>query len=822
MSAPRPGATATPAPPPAPPLPLWRTRAAIALVSAATLGLQLALMRALALQLWGHLAYLVIGVALLGFGASGTALTLLRGRVQADPRGWLAALVMLLALSMLAAPRVAQWIPVNVQLLAWDLAETGGIFALQLVLLLPFLLAGGAIGVVLMDRAERLGGHYAANLCGSGLGAIGAVLAMRALPIGTLLAALSAITLAAAALVAPASRRARSGLVAALVAAVVLEGAAPWRPALSEFKALPQYLDMPGSEVLHSVEGPLGRLDVVAGPAVRHAPGLSLGYVEEICPHVLVLVDGDAASAVYAASDLDAWRFMDHTTRAAPFHLAAPHRSGAPPDAAGAAVLIIGAGGGSDIGLALYHGAREVVALEMNSQLRALMTGPLRDRGGAIYLAPNVTVLTAEARGYLAGSRRSYDIIQLPALDAFGATGAGLHAAQESYLYTVEAFGEMLDRLAPGGLLSITRWARTPPRDELRALTTVAAALRRSGREPRDHLALIRNWATVTVLASERPLDPAQRDALRAFGADRGFDLCYLPGLAREETNRFHVLAEPAYHDAAVALLGEHGAAYADGYLFDIAPATDDRPYFFRSLRWAALPEFGRQFGVYGRAYLELGSLMSAAALVQGIAIALALILLPLAWRRSSLRGVRGRAAALVYFLMLGAGFMLLEIGFLQKLILYLAHPIYAAAAVIAAFLVFSGLGSLATAWWRPRPRSIALAALAVAALGACYVLAFDGWLALSRSASLPVRFLIACATIAPLAFCMGQLFPAGLAAVGHDRPALVPWVWAVNGFASVTATVACPLIAAEAGFSAVVLLAIGCYLLAAGAARRL
>ena len=206
---------------------------------------------------------------------------------------------------------------------------------------------------------------------------------------------------------------------------------------------------------------------------------------------------------------------------------------------------------------------------------------------------------------------------------------------------------------------------------------------------------------------------------------------------------------------------------------------------------------------------------MSAAALLQGIAVGLALILLPLTPLSRSLRGVERRLPVLVYFLMLGAGFMLLEIGFLQKLILYLAHPIYAAAAVIAAFLVFSGLGSLAAGRRAPGRRPIILAALAVVAIGSLTLLVIDGWLALSRGAPLPARLAIACATIAPLAFFMGRLFPAGLALVSRDRPALVPWAWAVNGFASVSATVACPLIAAELGFGAVLMMALGCYLLA-------
>lgn len=811
-------------------LPLQRTRLAVALVSATAVALQLVLMRVLALQFWGHLAALVIGVALLGYGTSGTALTLLRTKVQTDRRRWLGSVILLLGLCILLAPRAARLVSVNVQFLAWDPAQAGGVLVLELVYMLPFVLAGAAVGIVLMEDPERLAGHYAATLFGSGLGALGAVLAMEAVPTSGLPTVLVAVTLIAAALIIPPGWRGLGGLAATLAAAGLLTAGWPWRPVVSEFKALPQFMDMPESEILERVEGPLGRLDVVAGPAVRHAPGLGLGFVEEIPPHAVILLDGDAASAVYACADRNAWRFMDHTTGAAVYHLwrpLPPVPSGrtdcvSAPSAATPEVLVIGAGGGSEIGLAQHHGARAIVALEMNRQLIALLTGPLRDRGGGIYLADNVTVLPTEARGYLARTERTFDIIQLPALDAFGATGAGLHAAQESYLYTIEAFGEMFDRLSAGGYLSLTRWARTPPRDELKALAMAAETLRQRSREPRDHLAMIRNWATVTVLVSEQPFTPAAAGALREFCADRGFDLCLLPGLARQEANRFHVLDQPLYYDAAQALLGADRVVFSERYLFDITPASDDRPYFFRSLRWTSLREFWRQFGSHGRAHLDLGSWLAAAALLQGVAVGAVLILLPLVPRRRGLRGIRRRGPVLVYFLMLGAGFMLLEIGFLQKLILYLSHPIYAAATVIAAFLVASGLGSLASGRRTAPHTAIARSALIVACLGLVMMWSLDGWLKLTRGSPLPVRVLLASATIAPLAFFMGQLMPAGLALLGRERPALVPWAWAVNGFASVSATVAVPLIAAEAGFKTVLLAAVACYLLAGWSGRRL
>ncbi len=787
-------------------MPVARVRLALVLSSAAAIGLELALMRALSLRFWHHLAHMVVAVALVGFGASGTALTFLRKGIAARPREWLWRLGLLFALSIVLVPRVAGVVPLNVHFLAWNIGEAGNVLLIELALFVPFLLVGGIVGIALTDAPERLGGHYAANLVGSGLGAVLTLAAMHALGTGGLFTMLALAAWVGGAALVPCRRATAAGAAAVTLLAVLASAVlAPWQPSLSQYKTLSLLMDMPGTSVLHRVEGPLGRIDVVAGPSVRHAPGLSLQYSGPVPPHVLMVTDGDGATAVYDCARREDWEFVDWTTAAAAWHLVRGRRA-----------LVVGAGGGSDIGLALYHGSTEIVALEMNPQVIGLMTGPLRDRGGAVYLAEHVQVVNQEARGYLAGTVPRFDIMQVPALDAFGASGAGLYATQESYLYTVEAFGRMLDRLAEGGVLSITRWARTPPRDELRTLDMAARALRSRGRDPATHLAMIRSWAAVTLLAFDKPLTPEQAADLRFFCERRGFDLCWLPGLDAAEANRWHVLDRPRYFEAARALLGPDREAFIDGYLFDIRPATDDRPYFFRSFRWRGLAALREAAGGSAPAFIEMGYLMSVAAFGQAALAAVALIALPLLVRVRSLRAARRRAAVLGYFLLLGVGFMLLEMGLLQKLILYLAHPIYSAAAVIAGFLVFGGLGSQTSGLWRARPRRVAgCAAAAVVLVALVYCFALDGWLGLTQAQGTSVRFLVACATIAPLAFAMGHMFPLGLRQVGAAQPALVPWAWAINGVASVVAAAGAPLLAAETGFRWVILTAVLCYALA-------
>jgi hypothetical protein len=789
-------------------VPLVRTRLAVGLVSLALIALELTLMRLLSLRWWDHFAYMVISVALLGFGASGTALTLLRRRLLAHHRGWLAGFAVAFAVSIPASALLSRRVELDVAFLAWDPGQVGNVLLAELLMFVPFFLAGCTIGLALMDRPERVSGHYAANLAGSGAGGVAAVALMSVLEPHALLLLVSAIALAGAVCVLP-RRRVLTPLVVLLATGGIFEmGGALGQPAVSEYKTLPQVLLMPDARVIHRDNGPLGRIDAVAAEGVHHHPGLALEYAGSIPEHVLLTVDGDAASAVYDPAGREDWRFKDYTTAAAAYHMReAP------------TVCVVGSGGGSDIGLAVYHQSPHVTALEMNPQMIRAMTGPLAARGGRIYQRPEVEVICADARKYFSTvANRRFDVIQIPPLGAFAAGGAGLYATQESYLYTVESVQAMLGHLSSDGLLVLTRWAPALPPDGVKAFDTAAEALRGRGKDPARHLAMLRNLGTVTILVSASPLTGQDADALRRFCEDRGFDLCYLPGLRHEEANRFHKLESPYYFEAAQALLSDRREAFLEACPFDVGAPTDNRPYFFHFFRWKALPELQRQAGGRTPALLELGYLMLLAALAQAVLLGALLIVAPLAPWAGALRGRGGRAATLGFFLLLGAGFMLLEMSFLQRLVLYLGHPIYSAAAVISGFLVFAGLGSQASRHWPAAPRKLGLAAgLAVAALALAYLLGMDGWLSLSRAEPVGVRFAIAVLTVAPLAAAMGHVFPTGLRQVAAARPQLVPWAWAANGFASVVATVSAPLLAMHLGFGAVSLIAVGCYAAAAG-----
>jgi hypothetical protein len=511
--------------------------------------------------------------------------------------------------------------------------------------------------------------------------------------------------------------------------------------------------------------------------------------------------------------------YLDYLTSALPYHLLAHPR-----------VLVLGAGTGADVLQAIVLGARSVDAVELNPQMIDLVEREFADFSGRPYSAPGVRVHVAEARGFVVRHRGRFDLIEVALLDAFGASAAGLYALSESYLYTVEALDAYLDRLTPDGLLAITRWINLPPRDVLKLFATATAALERRGvAEPGRQLALIRSWKTATLLVKNGAFTPAEIATLETFSRTRSFDADFYPGIQPGQANRYNVLDTSWFHDGAVALLGRERDAFVERYKFAIAPATDDQPHFFHFFRWRTLPEFFALKEQGGLPLLEWGYPVLIATLLQALGAGLLLIVLPL-WIGG--RGVAHdrpggppRARIALYFAALGFAFMFVEIAFIQKFILFLAHPLYAVAVVLCAFLAFAGLGSrysprIAAEGNRRARHPLAWLAAAIAGIALIYLLALPAIFRLLMPLPGLARIAISVALIAPLAFAMGMPFPLGLARLATRDDALVPWAWGINACASVIAAVVATVLAIHLGFSAVIVLAVLLYAVAAVAWR--
>ncbi|MEK7768772.1 MAG: SAM-dependent methyltransferase, partial [Pseudomonadota bacterium] len=344
------------------------------------------------------------------------------------------------------------------------------------------------------------------------------------------------------------------------------------------------------------------------------------------------------------------------------------------------------------------------------------------DFAGDLYTQPGVQVHAAEARGFVNTSQERYDLIQVALLDSFGIASAGLYGLSESYLYTVEALQTYLNRLTPGGILAVTRWLTLPPRDALKLFATAVSALERDGvPNPAARLAMIRGWKTVTLLVKNSDFTAQEIAAIKEFSRMRSFDLAYYPGMRADEANRYNLLQQSYFFEGAVALLSPQRQTFLDRYKFYIEPATDDRPHFFRFFKWNAAAELFTLREQGGMPLLDWSYPLLVATLLQAFAASVLLILAPLAVSRC--RRTLPSAQVALYFLAIGLAFMFMEIAFIQKFVLFLAHPLYAVATVLCAFLVFAAAGSwLAGRWQEAGSRHVALAVMVLGALALLYL----------------------------------------------------------------------------------------------------
>ena len=449
----------------------------------------------------------------------------------------------------------------------------------------------------------------------------------------------------------------------------------------------------------------------------------------------------------------------------------------------GARTAVIGPGGGRDVLTALSFGHGPVTGVEINPAIVEAVRDRFGEYAGGLYDRPDVRIVSAEGRSFLRRSEERYDIIQASLIDTWAATSAGAYVLSENNLYTREAFVDFLGRLSPEGILTMSRWFfKGRPIETLRLTGTALAALGEMGEEdPAAHVVVIKrstwDWAyrvgefrdgVGTLLVKRSPWVPGEVEHLRRLAEELRFDVVYAPGLA----------GHPDFE--RLARVGPE--RMADGYPVDIRPSTDDRPFFFFTLRPA--DALRRLFGGGGDG-IEQGVVQNnvravfvlVGLLVIVVALTGAFLAAPALVRRGeSFPRSRESALFLVYFLALGLGYLLVEIPLVQRFILFLGHPVHALSVVLLAMLVGSGAGSFLSARLPARAFPAVIALVVVAVAGSAFLL--PRLFVAAIGAPFPARVFLTIAALAPPAVLMGMPFPAGIRALGGARSGMVPWVW--------------------------------------------
>lgn len=624
---------------------------------------------------------------------------------------------------------------------------------LFLVLALPYAASGMALATLFREQHADSPRWYMADLLGAGLGVALVVPAMQLL--GALNGALLAVTCLGFAAVLW-NTRLLSTLVAAVFLLLFIANfraeilSLNWQ-VLDEAKPLYQ-ATVGGAEIEATRWDAFGRADLLVTEN-----GIRRLYLDGAAPSVL--------PAVQEIAELT--RQIGYL----PFASGRPER-----------VFIIGPGGGLDIAYAHASGAAEVIAVEVHPASVALLREQEAGAGGLLD-SPTVQLRVDEGRSALRRETGEFDLISLSQVVTLAAERGG-YALTENALYTVEAFREFLTRLSPEGQLALVLYDEATM---LRALGLALAALGERGLSEQQALQQVLVAADARSGTLDTPLlvvknTPWRREELRGpavFVADHGYQPIHFPG----------VLAAPPL-DAVAAGRSSFAEATANSGL-NFTPPTDDRPFFFQ---------------------FEPGAPRQLRELVLGIAAAIALGGVALVWRSRREAGpLRQRATLYAYVAALGAGFMLLEVAFIQQTRLLLGHPTPAVTLTLAALLVAGGLGSAsADRFWRGR--TLWGAPLALAGLALAWWLLWGPWSGVLAASAFPIRALGTLLALLPLAWLMGMAFPQALRRAGLLGTEAVAWCWAVNGVLSVLGTVGALLLATSWGYGSVLLVGAGVY----------
>ncbi len=776
----------------------------LGLHSAAIIAFQLALMQLISIVQWHHFAYMIISIAMLGFGASGTLLALAREKLL-RMSDWLVPLLMTTSgLFMMVAFNITRldFLQFDVYLLFLERSQLPILAANYIIYFIPFFAGALAIGIIFIKHASQIGTYYFSNLIGSGAGGIlvlflfGNLFPQQIPPLVGLLSVMAGL------LSMPKKYRAGHLAVAGLALLVaILLVSRPGHIPMSQYKSLAQTLNLPEAEVIHSEPDIHGLIDVAESPALRFAPALSLSFTGEVPVKKNVFVDGNFYGVIPNYEKGQSSHILDYTTQKLPWVTGERSK-----------VLMINAGEGAPLAHAFSHAPRHVDAIIPNAGVVNLLQNQFAKASGHLFLHENLSLHTVEARNYLASIENAdYDLITLPQQDAFGGT-AGINALQENYTMTLESFELMWDLLSPDGVISVSAWTDYPSRTNLKILATLVNVLENKGRyDARQHIAAIRSWGTITFILKKTPLNEEEVSKIRDFGRQMYFDPLLLPGLQDDERQHYNRIEDDSFF-SYVDRIVEGDRAFLESYGFMIHPATDDKPYFSQFLKLQNVRKLSEIFGGDQVPFLELGYLVVVITLVQSALLALLFIIMPLLRLRKS---NKGKGGTLIYFGALGVGYMFVEIILIQRFVLYFGHPVYALSAVISTMLIASGAGSLTSGKIPAIPRSPALIGMIITLMLLFYTFFLTPILQGTIASPIAVKILISLLLIGIPSFFKGMMFPLGIRYLSGYDASQTPWGWGINGSFSVVSTSLAMLIAVEKGFMLVMTVAVVCYALA-------
>ncbi len=815
---------------------------ALFLVSAALIAYELSIMRVFAVGSWSNFGSMVISIALLGIGLAGTLLTFFNKRIRQNANNWLGFSALLLGPAMAGSQIAAQYVPFNPIMIGADWAQIVWIGAYYLIYAIPFFIGAVFIGAVFVELQEHIYKVYFWNMAGSGLGGILVLVLMYLLPadrlvepliiIGALVALFCLIRFDPKTNLPRLPLRPSLGVVAIMILSMVLV-ALNGKIKVSEFKPISYARQFPDTALAYHSYGPTGEFDVYQSSYFHFAPGLSDNASLNVksMPENAFLglyIDGQGPIGIIRKLQPDEEAYMDYLPMAAPYLLL--HQPN---------VLLLQLGGGIGISNAIYHKAQTISVAEPDPTLiHMLQDVPFfQQYNGDMLNDPRVRIYNTEPRAFTANTDKRFDLVEIGLIDSVGLSQTGGYPLNENYTYTSEGIDSYLRTLNADGVLSITVWNRLdPPRNVPKLLASVVKALTTRGfKNPGKHIFVFDSLlSTATILVKNSEFTQADIQTLLQFLHKTSFVACYYQGMpspgkdfnaiVKSYSDEFNspssgnssveFTTEDMYYYTTDWLLNGKADKLYNSYLFNILPATDNRPYYTGYVKPATLPSVVNNMQDLSE---EWGYVFEVCAFILSIIFGFLIVLIPLLGRwRELFKRQKGTFRIIIYYAALGIGYMMVEIYLIQRLVFFLANPIFSNAIVITAMLAISGLGALAAGRYRGnKQRLIFYAAAGIVLSMLFYILllpniidALLGWPFISK-------ILLAVIFIAPGAFFLGIPFPTGLATLSENRNGFIPWAWGINGALSVTGAALARLVSISWGFSTVLIIAIILYSLA-------
>jgi len=424
-----------------------------------------------------------------------------------------------------------------------------------------------------------------------------------------------------------------------------------------------------------------------------------------------------------------------------------------------------------------------------------------------LYQIPEVHLHVSDGRSFVRNSQDKYDVVQMTLVDTWASTAAGAFALSENNLYTVEAFREYFQHLKPDGMIAITRWEFARPREALRVVSQAMEALHELGvMDTTQNFIVVANGELakdgepVLVLAKKTPFTMEEQQAVLnhidgkdGHGANLGLHVLYMPATGDQLG-----MAHPAF---ASLILGQDPQQFSESYPYNVSPVTDNAPFFFFTLKPEQVFRGTDRGGIDWK--VNLGIAILGVVLIVSIAAVLLFLVLPLALSPETRSG---RSLRVLYFVAVGLGYIMVEIAFIQRFVLFLGYPTYALTVVVFLMLLSSGAGSLISRRWFGEPTRVGAALGFIVVALAIYVFALPHLLEATIGLSFPAKLAMSGLLLIPLGFAMGMPFPSGLRALStvssQAKHGAVEWAWAMNAASSVLGSVLAIVIAVQFGLT--------------------